>query len=133
MSCIFCDRLAAGDLVAENDLAVALRDAFPLSPGHCLVVPRRREPEFRSLKAAAGSLRDPEVVQPEGWIEADGVRRLDEGMFVCRAVGRSMEPTTRDGDHMGLRAKPTGTCEGRVVLTTEATTPGLTPRPRAVS
>jgi diadenosine tetraphosphate (Ap4A) HIT family hydrolase len=29
------------DLVAENDLAVAFRDRFPVSPGHTLVVTRR--------------------------------------------------------------------------------------------
>ena len=44
--------------------------------------------------------------------KADGVGRLDERMFVCRAVGRSMEPTIRDGDYIVFRAKPTGTRQG---------------------
>lgn len=48
--------------------------------------------------------------------KADGVGRLDERMFVCRAVGRSMEPTIRDGDYIVFRAKPTGTRQGRIVL-----------------
>jgi diadenosine tetraphosphate (Ap4A) HIT family hydrolase len=50
-SCVFCDRAVAGDLVAENALAVALLDAFPLSPGHCLVIPRRHEADFLALSA----------------------------------------------------------------------------------
>ena len=42
--------------------------------------------------------------------------RLDERMFVCRAVGRSMEPTIRDGDYVVFRAKPVGTRQGKIVL-----------------
>lgn len=52
MECVFCDRLAAGDLIASNDLAAAFPDAFPLSPGHGLVVSRRREPSFLALTDA---------------------------------------------------------------------------------
>jgi hypothetical protein len=57
-----------------------------------------------------------EAVEPEGWVEADGVGRLDERMFVCRAVGRSMEPAIRDGDYLVFRAKPAGTRQGKIVL-----------------
>ena len=42
--------------------------------------------------------------------------RLDEKMFVCRAVGRSMEPRIHDGDYVVFRAKPAGTRQGRIVL-----------------
>ena len=35
-----------------NDLAVAFLDAFPLSAGHCLVVPPRHEPDFLALTQA---------------------------------------------------------------------------------
>jgi diadenosine tetraphosphate (Ap4A) HIT family hydrolase len=38
-------------LLAANDLAVAFPDAFPVSPGHCLIVPRRHEPDFLELSA----------------------------------------------------------------------------------
>lgn len=48
-ACIFCLRPSAGPLVASNDLAVAFHDAFPLSRGHCLIVPRRHEPDFLAL------------------------------------------------------------------------------------
>ncbi len=49
MACVFCDRLAGQDFIAENELAVAFLDAFPLSPGHCLIVPRRHESDFLNL------------------------------------------------------------------------------------
>jgi diadenosine tetraphosphate (Ap4A) HIT family hydrolase len=35
--CAFCDRIASGDLAAENDLAVAFFDAYAVTPGHCLI------------------------------------------------------------------------------------------------
>jgi diadenosine tetraphosphate (Ap4A) HIT family hydrolase len=38
--CPFCS-LAGRDLVAENELAAAFRDGFPVNPGHTLVIPRR--------------------------------------------------------------------------------------------
>ncbi|HXH22992.1 MAG TPA: HIT family protein [Dehalococcoidia bacterium] len=49
MACPFCARIAAGDVTADNALAVAFPDAFPLTPGHTLVVPRRHEPDFLAL------------------------------------------------------------------------------------
>ncbi len=49
-SCPFCERKSrADDLIADNDLAVAFPDAFPISPGHSLVVARRHEPDFFAL------------------------------------------------------------------------------------
>jgi len=49
LSCVFCDRVTRGDLVAGNELAVAFPDAFPLSEGHCLIVPRRHEADLFAL------------------------------------------------------------------------------------
>jgi hypothetical protein len=69
-----------------------------------------------SLKAAAGYFGNAEPVEPERWVEADGLGKLDERMFVCRAAGRSMEPTIRDGDYIVFRAKPAGTRQGKIVL-----------------
>ena len=39
--CPLCQRLALPDLTAQNELAVAFKDAFPVNPGHTLIVPRR--------------------------------------------------------------------------------------------
>lgn len=48
-ACPFCDLITAGTLQAERPLVVALRDAFPISPGHTLVLPRRHEPDYFAL------------------------------------------------------------------------------------
>jgi SOS-response transcriptional repressor LexA len=71
---------------------------------------------FYSLRAAAGYFSDGDAVDAEGWVDADGIGRLDERMFICRAVDRSMEPTIRDGDYIVLRANPVGTRQGKIVL-----------------
>ena len=48
--CPFCDLIATRqDLLADDAACVAFFDAFPLSPGHVLVVPRRHEPDFLAL------------------------------------------------------------------------------------
>jgi SOS-response transcriptional repressor LexA len=69
-----------------------------------------------SLKAAAGYFGNGEVVEPEAWIEAEGVGALDEQMFVARAMGRSMEPVIHDGDLLVFRANPAGSRQGKTVL-----------------
>lgn len=47
--CPLCQRLALPDLMAENDLAVAFKDGFPVNPGHTLIVPRRHVEGFFEL------------------------------------------------------------------------------------
>jgi phage repressor protein C with HTH and peptisase S24 domain len=69
-----------------------------------------------SLKAAAGYFGNGEAVEPEGWIEVDGIGKLDERMFVAKVVGHSMEPTIHDGDYCVFRANPAGTRQSKIVL-----------------
>ena len=48
--CPYCARIKTGDGVVEsNELAVALMDQYPVSPGHTLVVPRRHESDYFGL------------------------------------------------------------------------------------
>ncbi|HEY8007250.1 MAG TPA: HIT family protein [Methylocella sp.] len=39
-SCIFC-ALSADDVIAENDLAIAIRDKYPVTHLHSLIIPAR--------------------------------------------------------------------------------------------
>jgi diadenosine tetraphosphate (Ap4A) HIT family hydrolase len=41
MDCPFCS-LPRERLVFESELAFVLRDAFPVSPGHTLVIPKKK-------------------------------------------------------------------------------------------
>jgi diadenosine tetraphosphate (Ap4A) HIT family hydrolase len=45
LSCPFCT-LPAGRVVGENALAFWIRDGFPVSPGHSLIIPRRHVASF---------------------------------------------------------------------------------------
>lgn len=71
VSCPFCERLTGPDLLGGNALAVAFPDGYPISPGHCLVVPRRHEPDFFALsgdeQAAVWAL----AVEVRGTLAAD--------------------------------------------------------------
>jgi len=46
--CDFCN-LPRVRIIAENDLAYAVRDAYPVSPFHTLIIPKRHEPSYFSL------------------------------------------------------------------------------------
>jgi diadenosine tetraphosphate (Ap4A) HIT family hydrolase len=48
--CAFCN-LAPDRIIGENEFAVVVRDSFPVSPGHTLVIPRRHTGSFFSLDA----------------------------------------------------------------------------------
>ncbi len=49
--CPFCNRIAASQFIQEDSLALALPDAYPVSPGHTLIVPRRHVQDFFDLTA----------------------------------------------------------------------------------
>lgn len=44
-NCPFC-RLEADKLLFSKELAFAMTDRFPVSPGHCLVLPKRHFPSL---------------------------------------------------------------------------------------
>lgn len=50
-SCPFCG-VAAGSVVDASEHALALRDRYPVAPGHTLVVPRRHVVSLFELDAA---------------------------------------------------------------------------------
>ena len=46
--CIFCD-LGAGRIITENELCFAIRDAFPVTEHHTLVIPKRHVADYFDL------------------------------------------------------------------------------------
>jgi diadenosine tetraphosphate (Ap4A) HIT family hydrolase len=75
--CPFCERAAAGGAEFHNDHALGLPDAFPVSPGHTLVIPRRHceglfdltAEEYAALWWLAREVREAlrERLQPDGF------------------------------------------------------------------
>ena len=69
-----------------------------------------------SIKAACGYFGEGEDVSELGWIEVEGMGRLNRNMFVVQASGHSMEPKINDGDFCVFRANPAGSRQGKIVL-----------------
>lgn len=46
--CLFCE-IGAGRLVSENELCIAVRDAYPVTVGHTLVIPKRHVADYFDL------------------------------------------------------------------------------------
>ena len=69
-----------------------------------------------SLQAVATSFveqRTPEVV---GWKPLAGIFKLNKDMFIAQVVGRSMEPTIKDGSWCLFRPDQGGSRNGKIVL-----------------
>jgi diadenosine tetraphosphate (Ap4A) HIT family hydrolase len=52
MTCPFCERIRHGPYTAESTDAVAVRDAYPVTAGHTLVIPRRHVSSIYDLPEA---------------------------------------------------------------------------------
>ena len=69
-----------------------------------------------SIKAACGYFGEGEDVNELGWIQVEGMGKLNRNMFVVQASGHSMEPMINDGDFCVFRANPAGSRQGKIVL-----------------
>ena len=49
--CLFCT-IPAARIIAETDIAYAIRDGFPVTPLHTLVIPKRHAVDFFALTDA---------------------------------------------------------------------------------
>lgn len=47
-ACVFCN-LGAGRILAENELCFAIRDGYPVTEGHTLVIPKRHVADYFDL------------------------------------------------------------------------------------
>jgi diadenosine tetraphosphate (Ap4A) HIT family hydrolase len=89
--CAFC-ALAPGRIILANDLAVAFRDAFPLSPGHTLIIPRRHAASFFDItkeeREAVFSLLDAAKKGLDAEHHADGYNiGINDGPAAGQTVG----------------------------------------------
>jgi len=69
-----------------------------------------------SIRAACGYFGEGDDVKELGWIQVEGVGKLNRNMFVVQASGHSMEPKINDGDFCVFRANPAGSRQGKIVL-----------------
>ncbi len=88
-SCPFCTKTY--DLVVGNDLAYALYDTSPVSPGHCLIVPYRHVAEYFDVsteeRAAIWAVADEMKVIIDKEFSPDG---YNMGVNVGKSAGQSV-------------------------------------------
>lgn len=89
--CIFCNLDQNREILAENDLAIAFYDAYPVNPGHTLIIPKRHvanyfeltEEECVAIQALLKIVKDTveEKFHPDGY---------NIGVNVNEAAGQSV-------------------------------------------
>lgn len=89
--CAFCERIAAGKVIGEEGTAVAFPDAVPVTSGHTLAVPRRREPDLLVLSTQKlddmWHLARRLCTEPAAEVGADG---FDPGVNAGPAAGQTV-------------------------------------------
>ena len=77
---------------------------------------RTHLPRYSLAVAAGPFLTNPEDIEAEEWLETPADLKLEEGMFVARIQGHSMEPKIPDGSLCVFRRNVVGSRNGRLVL-----------------
>jgi len=77
---------------------------------------RTHLPRYSLAVAAGPFLTNPEDIEAEEWLEVPADLKLEEGMFVARIQGYSMEPKIPDGSLCVFRRNVVGSRNGRLVL-----------------
>jgi diadenosine tetraphosphate (Ap4A) HIT family hydrolase len=90
-TCPFCQRLAAEVPIVAAGTAAAIADAYPVSPGHTLVVPRRHEPDFLRLSAAEQTDIWSLTAALCDWLRSErGATSFNLGVNVGRQAGQTI-------------------------------------------
>lgn len=77
---------------------------------------RTHLPRYSLAVAAGPFLTNPEDIEADEWLETPPDLHLDEGMFIARIQGKSMEPKIPDGSLCVFRRQVVGSRNGRLVL-----------------
>lgn len=88
--CIFCN-LASERIIAENELCLAIRDGFPVSEGHTLIIPKRHVADYFYLTsdeiAAMQTMMKESKCQLDNTLHPDG---YNIGVNVNAAAGQTV-------------------------------------------
>jgi len=89
--CVLCNQIGGGQLIAENDHAVAFFDSYPLNPGHALVIPREHTADLFDIdadaRAAVWALVDQVHALVKAEFQPDG---FNIGLNVLEAAGQTI-------------------------------------------
>lgn len=80
------------------------------------VSPFQNSVPLYDLKIAAGGFSEEQYPSETEWVELPDVFRPQQGLFVARVIGESMNRRIPNGSWCLFKANPTGTRQGKVVL-----------------
>lgn len=116
-TCVFCEIIAGrveASLIYHDDHTTAFMDAFPLVPGHCLVVPNRHATDLSNLDEATAARMIATARATSLALRASGLRC--EGVNLLLADGAAAGQTVFHshihvipryvGDGFGFRRPP---------------------------
>ena len=91
VECVFCDLVDVAEFTNSNDHAVAFRDAYAVSIGHTLVIPKMHNPDLftlpRKVRLAVWELVDEVQIELRAQLKPDG---FNVGINVGKAAGQTV-------------------------------------------
>ena len=90
--CRFCGSRFEKDVIQTHGSVVAIEDRFPVTPGHCLIVPRRHTPDWFSMSEK--ERRDAEILilKLKEWLLAkdETITGFNLGMNCGKSAGQTI-------------------------------------------
>jgi diadenosine tetraphosphate (Ap4A) HIT family hydrolase len=94
MACIFCEifEMESREIIWEDEFSFAIRDAYPISPGHTLILPKRHVESFWdcSQEEQTSLLTGAEWVKQDLEIAFGQVDGWNLGVNVGEAAGQTV-------------------------------------------
>jgi ATP adenylyltransferase len=90
--CLFCDAYHGREVVAENTLAYAIRDGFPVTDGHMLIIPKRHVGDYFGLSTAEVSATHQLLHQLKASLSSDDatITGFNIGMNAGESAGQTV-------------------------------------------
>lgn len=91
IDCSFCRRLSVGHFLFEDDSVIVFRDAYPVTPGHVHIVPRRHESNFFELSSFERDALWDSLGQVREWLDEEhSPSGMNVGINIGQAAGQSV-------------------------------------------
>ena len=90
--CLFCEAYSEREIIAENTLAYAIKDGFPVTDGHTLIIPKRHVADYFGLSTAEVSATNQllHVIKEQLSIGDETITGFNVGMNAGESAGQTV-------------------------------------------
>jgi len=90
--CLFCEAYGEREVVAENTLAYAIRDGYPVTEGHTLIIPKRHIADYFGLSTAEVSATNGllHILKDQLLTSDETITGFNIGMNVGESAGQTV-------------------------------------------